>query len=313
MAIIPNSIPLGDIEFIDNFVPALLAGNYNIQVNQTLTGVSTGPLTATQAFVVVAPQVALDPTEINTTYPPANSTGQFADVLPHIVLNNPLLPWERSITSDTSIPWMALLVFSPEELAGPSTATSKVNQTTVGAYTSAPPSNIFRPSITVEKDVQSTSTLYTAQIPTSVFTAIAPNLSELRYLTHVRALNMGDKSEDGLSGTGLYSVVVANRFPSADASNPIGQQNIVHLVSMEGMGNILNGTQQFGSGIDTVELISLFNWTFHTLPDNAENFKGLMQNLVAPENPSGPVDPTQLWLRLSSASLSAGNPKTTCR
>lgn len=299
-----NSLPIGDVQFLDNLIPALAAGNYTIQVSQTLTGIDTGDLGTTQPFVVAAPQVSIDPIDVNTTYPPQNLTGQYGDVLPHIVLNQALLPWERPMDgNDRSVPWMALLIFSPDELAGDSDLPTKVTATTVGAYTSAPPSNIFRPTITPDGDVTPSTSLNSVQIPIELFVKIAPHLDELSHLAHVRALNMGDKSTSELSGTGIFSVVVANRFPQASASDPLGQQNIAHLVSLEGMANYLSGSNTFGSGKDIVELISLYSWTFRTLPDPSADFQGLMQAMVAQEGPVGSQDPTQLLMRLPSTGI----------
>lgn len=305
-----SAIPVGDIQFLDNITPAFLAGNYEIHVEQLLTGIDTGQIGDVQNFTVAAPQVTIDTVDVNTTYPPQNLTGLYGDVLPHIVLNMPLLPWERAMdANDKTIPWMALLVFSPDELLGDSTFTTKINPTTVAAYMSTPPSNVYRPTITPDGDVVGTNAMNTVQMPTALFNQIAPHKDELKYLTHVRALNMGDKAVDGLTGSGLYAVVVANRFPAASTTDPLGQQNIVHLVSLEGMQNYLTGSANFGTGKDTLELISLYSWTFRTLPDPSADFQGLMQAMVASEGPSGAQDPSKLWLRLDGSALAAGNAK----
>jgi hypothetical protein len=304
-----SSIPVGDVQFIDNLIPALGAGNYTIAASQTLTGVTTEAIGVDQKFVVAAPQVNIDPTDVNTTYPPQNLTGQYGDVLPHIVLNMALLPWERPFSSDASVPWMALLVFAPEELAGTSDLPTRANPTTVGAFTSAPPANVFRPTIALDADVTASASMNTVQIPVTLFNQAAPHADELPYLAHVRALNMGDKSSSELSGTGVFSVVVANRFPLASASDPLGQQNIAHLVSLEGMQNYLSGSASFGAGKDTVELISLYSWTFRTLPDPSADFQGLMQAIVAQEGPAGSPNPGLLWPRLDGSALPAGEAK----
>lgn len=305
-----NSIPVGDIQFLDNLIPALGAGSYTIQVSQTLTGINTGAIGATQRFAVAAPQVSIDPTDVNSTFPPQNLTGMYGDVLPHIVLNLALLPWERAMdNNDKTIPWLALLVFAPNELSGTSTLPTMANATTVGAYTAAPPANIFRPTIHLDLDVTGANAMNTVQIPITLFNQIAPRKNELKFLSHVRALNMGDKAVDDLTGTGVYSVVVANRFPEASVSDPLGQQNIVHLVSLEGMGNYLSANASFGAGKDTVELISLYSWTFRTLPDPSADFQGLMQGMVAAEGAATAQVPANLWMRLDSSSLPSGPAK----
>lgn len=303
-----NSLPIGDIQFYDDYLPSLTGGTYTVGVSQTISGINTGNLDASQDFLVVAPQFNIDPGDINTEYPPQNHTGQFGDVLPHIVMDQPMVPWEREMSSPKT-PWMALLVFSQEELMGDSEDPTKAMQGTVADFMATPASNVFRPSIQQEQDVAGTDPCYTIQVGADLVSKIFPRLDELPYLTHVRQLNTGDKAIDGLSGTGWYSVVVANRFPKAIPGDTVGQLNIAHLVSLEGMENYLVDSPNFGAGIDTVELVSLARWSFRTLPDNLENFKGLITNMVAEEDPSGTVDPAKLWLRLDGSSLSNAEAK----
>jgi hypothetical protein len=87
-----------------------------------------------QAFNVVAPQFSLDPKFINTYYPP-NGEHDEGRILPHMVFNDPHVPWLRdagltswatdpisgaptgkSWAGRTKVPWMGLLVFQPENL-----------------------------------------------------------------------------------------------------------------------------------------------------------------------------------------------------
>ncbi len=81
----------------------------------------------------MAPQFSLDPKLIDTYYPPAGHRDE-AHVLPHIVFNDPHVPWFREAglshwmrqpidTADANdklghnfVPWMGLLVFQPDEL-----------------------------------------------------------------------------------------------------------------------------------------------------------------------------------------------------
>ncbi|KIV76928.1 hypothetical protein PV11_08777 [Exophiala sideris] len=94
---------------------------------------------APQQFEVVVPRFSLDPNLINTYYPPDGHQDE-GRILPHIVLNDPHYPWEiaagttqnldgeidrTTITNGGNtpktfnrsiVPWVALLVFDPEEL-----------------------------------------------------------------------------------------------------------------------------------------------------------------------------------------------------
>ena len=84
-----SNIPVGDLQLYDNYVPALAAGNWHIEISHALTGVDTGALGATQAFVVSAPQFSFDTNAILNRYPPDGSTGLYAQVLPHVVFVDP--------------------------------------------------------------------------------------------------------------------------------------------------------------------------------------------------------------------------------
>ena len=60
-------------------------------------------------MTVAPPSEALGPNDVVMVHPPANSTGAFAEELPHIVLRRPTVPWE----SQDGTPWLALLVLDP--------------------------------------------------------------------------------------------------------------------------------------------------------------------------------------------------------
>ena len=85
---------------------------------------------ATQEFVVCAPQFTLDPSQVVNQCPPPGSTGQFGEVLPHIVLKDPTFPWEREMDAAKDAPrtpWVALMVFAENELLTDGTAGGKPN------------------------------------------------------------------------------------------------------------------------------------------------------------------------------------------
>jgi len=100
--------------------------------------------TLLQEFEVIAPQFSLDPKLINSYYPP-NGHSDEGRILPHIVFQDPHVPWYRPAglslwmtdAVDTNsletepqpnpdghnfMPWMGILVFKPSDLTvdGPS-------------------------------------------------------------------------------------------------------------------------------------------------------------------------------------------------
>jgi hypothetical protein len=309
-----TAIKVGDIQFYDNYVPSLLAGNYKIQVDQQINRINTGTLQSAQEFVVSAPQLALDPLEIHTFYPPNNSTGQYEDCLPHIVLNKRVLPWERKMLNGSKehIPWMALLVFEEPELLGSEHSDTHAIQTTVGEFIK-PDAKVLKPPIEKADDIPSDKTCYYIKVPTAIFADIAPRINEIKYLSHVRQVDTGDKAIMGIKDDGWFSVVVANRFPQFSKT---GLKNIVHLVSLEKLEKYLtekpvftlSGKEDGTHKYDTIGLLSLARWSFHCLPDSQENFKGLMQHFVSTEYDTQKkvYSPEKLWLRLPNLPNNTG-------
>jgi hypothetical protein len=302
---VPSSIPVGDLQFYDNYLPVLAAGSWRITVGHTLDGVATGDLGAVQHLVVSAPQFALDTTAIINQYPPAGSTGQYGRVLPHVVLNDALLPWERQLTgSKDSPPWLAVLVLGEDELIGGADSPTRTQTATVAGFldTRTDPA-VLKPTVTKEGDVAGTDPCSFIQIPAALFAGLTPRLAELRFLAHCRQSNIADKAEQGLEKNGLFSVVVGNRFPATPAAGAAGpQKNIAHLVSLEGLERYLVDKPAFGNHT-SVALVSLAGWTFNVTANRLQDFRGLMEQLVGQEHQDGKYTPANLWLRLPAPAV----------
>lgn len=114
------------------FPPRLDGGKQTITATQTIyassatekQGRELKPEATTKEFLVQAPQFSL-PDGCVLSVNPAPGGLATAETLPHIVFNDPHLPWERRIEKDDAtrrerMPWLALLVFSPDELQLPS-------------------------------------------------------------------------------------------------------------------------------------------------------------------------------------------------
>jgi hypothetical protein len=299
---IAQNLPVGDLQIYDNYVPSLGAGNWQITVEHTLSGVATDPLGAQQEFVVSAPQFSLDPSAIVTTYPPNGTAGLYGQVLPHVVLKDPMLPWERTMSgSQETQPWLAVLLLQEEQLIGGENSPTRAQTTTAAGFLT-PDSLILKPGIQKEDDVADTDPCSFIQIGTDTFQAITPLLEELRFLAHCRQSNIADKAELGLEQNGLFSVVVGNRFPAEPAQGDTApRKNIVHLVSLEGLETYLVDQPNFG-GHTSVALLSLASWSFLTLPDRLQDFRGLMEAIVGQEFDGTNYTPQNLWLRLSQPS-----------
>ncbi len=295
----PNSIAIGDIRFLDNCVPELTAGEYQIDVTHTIQEASFSVNTmfeAKQKFEVVAPRFALPAGTILTRYPHPMEESDFHESLPFVVFNDKHLPWMRALNGgSTTMPpsWVALMIFKQTELlytpppapaqSDPTLATVRpitFNATTGAITIGAADPNVICPAISLDDYEQSIAGLSatTIDITMSTFQALAPQLSELPYLAHVRQINTGGQTIDGITGNGYYSVVLGNRLPPP-AATPT--KYIAHLVSLEGWENYLlnaNTPPNPYPSTKTARIISLDSWTFTNDPNGAD-FAALVNNL----------------------------------
>ena len=322
-----GAIPPYQVAFYDSYTPPLLADDYTFVVDQKLAG-GGGTITeqrATQDFSVVAPRFALDPSEIQSVFPPANSTGPYGEKLPHVVLTERALPWERLLGRNLpalanpnakSYPWLALLVFGEDELlppGGAAPASLLANPTMTATWPVArllepgDPS-ILGPQLAPEREDEKSCRVI--DVPIDVFTRVAPRLADLPWLAHVRQVNVDAKSSSAATADGWFAVVIANRFPIV-GTDPAGKRNIVHLVSLEGFAPWLVDHPVWpNQQVKAVRLASLASWSFTAHPDGLD-FARLMKNLVAvPE--SGGAD-LRLRLPTPSAAAAAGTPAAQAR
>ena len=319
--ITPGKLPAGQIQFYDNYVPPLEAGTYTIAANQdvSVTGASISPFT--QQFLVAAPQYSIDTAQIINMFPPAGSTGKYAGVLPHIVLKDPMLPWERSMPKigtqdfDYQAPWMAIMVFEESELEEGGGSPTKITQTNVASFRALSSSRILVPLPTQEADVKDTDPCSYITMSVDVFKDNVAYLNELPFLAHARQVNTGGQVELGINEKGLFSVLFSNRIASTptNVKGKEGQtvKNIVHLVSLEGMGDYLSSTADF-EGYTEVALVSLASWTFNCQPETSEDFIALALNLAGQQvNTDTPVAADELLFRLPAPTGNSSTALTT--
>jgi hypothetical protein len=120
----PLALDPGHMRLYRYYAPSLQPGLYGIEAKQTVkasgiagqadstlsifnyeasqaTNLATDPNnpnapTLLQQFNVIAPRFSIDPKVVNSVYPPPGHADD-GSVLPHIVFNDPHLPWERSV------------------------------------------------------------------------------------------------------------------------------------------------------------------------------------------------------------------------
>ncbi|WP_224363424.1 hypothetical protein [Hyalangium versicolor] len=297
----PTPIPVGDIAFYDNDVP-VPAGSYRVSVEHTLfegrQQVNTEGLGASQEIVVCAPQFSLESSEAVSLHPPNASSGRFGEELPHVVLREPALPWERALSGakDGPAPWLALLVLTEDEILNGQGSPTRAQTSSIEAFLKEDGA-ILKPRVKREADIDEKTSCNFVELSVQVFEAVVPRLEELRFLAHCRQANLADKATVEQDPNGFFSVVVANRFPARPPKGVPAVKNIVHLVSVEGLEHLLVKAPDFG-GHKSVALVSLLSFTFQCLADHDADFRGLVQGLVAPERSKAGIDPDRLWLRL---------------
>jgi hypothetical protein len=226
------------IALYNSHQPALTAGYYRVVSSQrfVVDGHALELPPTTLEFSVQAEEYILNPSEVDSVFPPLTALGDFSTILPHIILKRSTLPWERKTNekAKTLKPWLALLLLTEDELNEPGKV-KKIN-TPVTAWNASP----FVP----RKSTDEETSVQTLLIEAGFLAAILPTYHELAYLAHVK----------GQAGSETASVV-GSRMPLKD------QKNVVHLVSLEGMynekgvfiGRLADGYHAFPS---------LYSWDF---------------------------------------------------
>jgi hypothetical protein len=295
---LPAPPPDGTVQTFDGYFPALAADTYTIELHHTLTPPNQPDqrYSATQTVVVQAPEFTIDTTIVQSVYPPNGGSDRYGEVLPFIVLEDPALPWERNIVPDGAqaigpanpTPWLALLIFAqggaetPKEIYLQPGTSSPVRTMTVDQLLTSDP-NVLTPQLPagwVPIDVLA-SQCQTITITGDAFNAVMPQLPELPFLAHCRGVNAETE------GQTLLSVLIGNRLAIAAGTDAV--RYYAHLVSLEGFASYLgpNGTplpkKPNSQDLVDVRLVSLFNWTFMSLPEQGLSFAELIAGLIDSE------------------------------
>ena len=293
-----NNLGPGDMKIYDNNVPGLKAAKYEISVTQALPNTATDGFskTITQKFVVQGPQFTIDTSEIHAAFPADNANGNYETVLPSIILEMAALPWERVISDDDSIPWVALLVLQGSEVELDPATNSPLITSSVEEFLK-PATGIVKPNIelsSIAPQVRSSS-MNSISISTDTFQAVTPRLWELSSLAQVLEVNPELQVVNGKEGDGWFSIVLGNRFPDSEGEDAnTGATNYVHLVSLEGLTEYLVDNPQWPAGAKKVQLASLASWRFVSVAKPGQTFGDLAENLIK----AAGSDPKKLLLRI---------------
>ncbi|HEU4844804.1 MAG TPA: IPT/TIG domain-containing protein [Burkholderiaceae bacterium] len=147
--------------------------------------------------------------------------------------------------------------------------------------------NVLKPTFPAGwlSDTTLASQCQTITVRGAAFSAVAPQTADLSYLAHCRAVRSAEEGEI------LLSVLLSNRLAVADSRQAPAAplRYYAHLVSLEGYAGYLgpDGSpipyKSDGSGPMDVQLVSLTNWSFVSLPEIGAGFTQLMQGLIDSE------------------------------
>jgi hypothetical protein len=283
----PVNLPFGTVEFSTGSSPSLPIGTYSIELTHTIQGPG-GPIQIqgpAQTISVQGPQFTLNPQFVASCYPPNAGADQYEQQLPFIAFADPDLPWDIDLgvaaNGSPPPPWMALVIFAEGEIAINPTTGSPLTTCTVADYingTVTPGTNTLLPDLDPAAMPLGGVASMQCQVITilpEIFGTILPTVDDLQYLAHRRSMNVAGEPQQ------TVSALLCNRFPlySAAASSPArgGLKYYAHVVSLQGFASLLGTTP---SQYAQVQLLSLYNWSFLTMPETGANFETVVTGLV---------------------------------
>ena len=260
------------LRLVDYRLPALKAGMYEITVNQGVEKAGqiqeTFPV-KTQSFYVGGCRFTWNKEMVVNTYPPKGSTGSFTNALPHMILADSTLPWERQYGEGEETPWLALFLLRRDEIEpgenGDGTCSMSIDEFC------GREAGILRPALEKEPGIDGASLCDVLTLSADIYRAVLPSERELCLLCHGRSTELSARAEDFGSSADAWgvSVVMENRIPG------IGEYT-GYLVSLEGTEPLRTATE------GKVQLICMDSFTFHSTEAEAEDFyhmaAALLQN-----------------------------------
>ena len=282
-----------EVTFIENQLPKLPAGKYQININQNTGGTGKGgsvedKFEDRKEIYIGAERFRVNPEELYSMYPPKSYSGDVAKCLPNIVFSNPALPWQRSIGTTTkkdlrTTPWLALLMFYNDE---PIPNIKDISLNDLGDNL---PSDTLYPNLVLEPGQLPDNSCQIIDIDVAVFNQISPTVEDLQYLSHIKEVNVIHKAakldydyhpKNGLSLNTVkprqqFSVVICNRQPKPNT------RCHMFLVSYENMGQYLpenDGTSNIKVSKSKVRLVVLENWEFYATQIQ-KNITDVIKNL----------------------------------
>lgn len=299
----------GEMRLFSFYAPSIPADQtYEITVKQSVAPNNiVVPDSLPQGFTIFAPRVGLEKGDIHSVFPPPHHAA-IGNILPHIIFNDPHLPWEReafpTALRETRIPWLAVIPFEPEELrltdeqlavgglfkqkeVMHQSATMALRMTAGDAADAADtavklpfprPPDGKQGGIAVDTvldmifvDPHLAYALLGAERTKGTAFEKTPDLDKYSYFSHVRQVY----------GC-LYSVLFSHRTGPCNIDGP--KPIVVHLVALDGLGDIElmdpDSSDAKPPG-NKVGFISLHSWTYTCNPPSGPDIGAAMSNLGA--------------------------------
>ena len=257
------------VQFIQHRQPPLDSGTYTVEVEQKVKTKQSDKIpeqtfSKELTFYVDGHRFApLTPDVIYAVFPPAGNLGEYSNALPHIILKRGTLPWERTIKSTNSnLPWLALLLFQESEKPEPQTIKLKELKPTSG--------NTKFPKFEYEPGQNGEDVLTVIDVPKNILDKILPPEKDIALLASVNQIT--NEKNESLSEP--LATILGNRLPKK------GEVSTVHLVALEERYDKDSGKFNYqGAGPnDLIRLVSLASWSF-TCVNSKHNFDALLKEI----------------------------------
>jgi hypothetical protein len=257
------------VQFIQHRQPPLDSGTYTVEVEQKVKTKQSDKIpeqtfSKELTFYVDGHRFApLTPDVIYAVFPPAGNLGEYSNALPHIILKRGTLPWERTIKSTNSnLPWLALLLFQESEKPEPQTIKLKELKATSG--------NTKFPTFIYEPGQNDEDVVTVIDVPKNILEKILPPEKDLTLLASVNQIT--NENDKPLSEP--LATILGNRLPKK------GEVSTVHLVALEERYDKDSGEFDYqGAGPkDFIRLVSLASWSF-TCVNSKHNFDALLKEI----------------------------------
>ncbi|HQU57702.1 MAG TPA: WD40 repeat domain-containing protein, partial [Saprospiraceae bacterium] len=233
------------VNFIQNHLPLLKSGEYNVQLKyeQVLvdgadrTGEARFTEVLDQKLYVAGKRYVLPTSDIQSVYPPNGSKADYSTKVPHIILKRSTFAWERSIDGTAAadaLPWLALLVFDQEEAPMAKTISLESFNTSRNSMHVPSLEEITDAADLLEVGESNEDQVTIIDVPKATLEKLMPMREDLAYLAHCRRDLEGKEvtidelrevipQNVGIDGDALWTKLVELRILRTveDITNPL--------------------------------------------------------------------------------------------